>query len=128
VYRSYDGYFVFSTPLHTQVQCYLQVYEGRGFLPVAFATRVPRQANIAIPSIGNQLATLMWRQVVPQAKEGFQLIQAQHLPSGTRFFEADLRIISGALEIAGWSYRSQYRIERLIGVPYSDPLMRSSSL
>jgi hypothetical protein len=64
--------------------------------------------------------------VVPRAKEGFQLIQVQHLPSGTRFFEADLRIASAALVVVEWRYRSQHHIEQMIGVPYSDPLMRSS--
>jgi hypothetical protein len=126
VYRSYDGYFVFSSALHTQVQCYLQVYEGRGFLPVAFVTRVPRQPNITIPPAANQLATLIWQQVIPQAKEGFQLIQVQHLPPGTRFFDADLRIAAGSVEVVAWHYRSQHRIEQLIGVSYSDPLMRTS--
>lgn len=128
MYRSYDGPYPFQTRLGLSC-CYLQIYEPRGGIPVVIVTEMLDNPGPSITVATEALATAIWRDLLPAAREGFRLIEV-HLA---------LEAVDGAERLAEVSYTSEgnrltravYRpitrahVEALIGGPFSVPFTSS---
>jgi hypothetical protein len=146
IHRSYDGWYTYHTPSGSEGRCYVQVYEPRGGIPVVIVTEAPNNPGPSVPYVSDIIATQIWHELVPNAREGFRLVQVYLDPA--RFARADLErpkslvaaLIQGTAEtLLEVSYtidgdrltRPEYKattrvqVEALIGGPFSVPFTRS---
>jgi hypothetical protein len=146
IHRSYDGWYTYHTPSGSEGRCYVQVYEPRGGIPVVIVTEAPNNPGPSVPYVSDIIATQIWHELVPNAREGFRLVQVFLDPA--RCAGADLErpkslvaaLIQGTAEtLIEVSYtidgdrltRPEYKattrvqVEALIGGPFSVPFMRS---
>ncbi len=134
-YRSYDGYFSWTSANGWEGRCYLQVYEPRGGLPVAIATESAANPGPSVTNSAARLATRVWRDLLPQAREGLRWIEVYLDPADPnpvyreRFAEVEFRLgrdtDGDALHAAAWRYIDRAGIEALIGGPFSAPFTSS---
>ena len=146
IHRSYDDWYTYHTPSGSEGRCYVQVYEPRGGIPVVIVTEAPNNPGPSVPYVSDIIATQIWHELVPNAREGFRLVQVYLDPA--RFARADLErpkslvaaLIQGTAEtLLEVSYtidgdrltRPEYKattrvqVEALIGGPFSVPFTRS---
>jgi hypothetical protein len=128
------------------VGCYVQVYEPRGGIPVVIVTEAPNNPGPRVAYVSDIIATQIWHELVPNAREGFRVAQVFLDP--TRCASADLErpkslvavLIQGTAEtLCEVSYtidgdrwtRPEYKattrvqVQALIGGPFSVPFTRS---
>jgi hypothetical protein len=146
IHRSYDGWYTYHTPSGSEGRCYVQVYEPRGGIPVVIVTEAPDNPGPSVPYVSDIIATQIWHELMPNAREGFRVVQVFLDPA--RCASADLerpkslvaaliqRTAETLLEV---SYtidgdrltRPEYKatrrvqVEALIGGPFSVPFTRS---
>ena len=130
MYRSYDGFFAFRGPNGVDGRCYLQIYEAVGAIPVVIATESAENPGMSVTSAAEELATQVWRLLLPRAREGFRLIEVYRRPTSTgrleeSFDEVDLLVQWDGLGVGGWNSSSRAAIEALIGAPFSVPVASS---
>ena len=149
IYRSYDGWYTYHTPSGSEGRCYVQVYEPRGGIPVVIVTEAPNNPGPGVPYVSDIIATQIWHELVPHAREGFRLVEVYLDPA--RFAHAGLERpkslvatlmpqVQGKAETLSEvsytidgdrltcpTYRSTTRVqvEALIGGPFSVPFTRS---
>jgi hypothetical protein len=146
IYRSYDGWYTYHTPSGSEGRCYVQVYEPRGGIPVVIVTEAPNNPGPSVPYVSDIIATQIWHELVPNAREGFRVVQVFLDPA--RCARADLErpkslvaaLIQGTAEtllevsytidgdrLTRPEYKSTTRVqvEALIGGPFSVPFTRS---
>ena len=146
IHRSYDGWYTYHTPSGSEGRCYVQVYEPRGGIPVVIVTEAPNNPGPSVPYVSDIIATQIWHELVPKAREGFRLVEVYLDPA--RFARTDLErpkslvaaLIQGTAEtLLEVSYtidgdrltRPEYKattrvqVEALIGGPFSVPFTRS---
>jgi hypothetical protein len=146
IQRSYDGWYTYHTPSGSEGRCYVQVYEPRAGIPVVIVTEAPNNPGPSVPYVSDVIATQIWHELVPNAREGFRLVEVYLDPA--RFARADLErpkslvaaLIQGTGEtllevsytIAGdrltrpeYKSTTRVQVEALIGGPFSVPFTRS---
>ena len=146
IHRSYDGWYTYHTPSGSEGHCYVQVYEPRGGIPVVLVTEAPNNPGPSVPYVSDIIATQIWHELVPNAREGFRVVQIFLDPA--RCASADLArpkslvaaLIQGTAEtLLEVSYtidgdrltRPEYKattrvqLQALIGGPFSVPFTRS---
>ena len=146
IHRSYDGWYTYHTPSGSEGHCYVQVYEPRGGIPVVLVTEAPNNPGPSVPYVSDIIATQIWHELVPNAREGFRVVQIFLDPA--RCVSADLArpkslvaaLIQGTAEtLCEVSYtidgdrltRPEYKattrvqLQALIGGPFSVPFTRS---
>lgn len=124
----------------------MQVYEPRGGIPVVLVTEAPNNPGPSVPYVSDIIATQIWHELVPNAREGFRVVQIFLDPA--RCVSADLArpkslvaaLIQGTAEtLLEVSYtidgdrltRPEYKattrvqLQALIGGPFSVPFTRS---
>lgn len=134
-YRSYDGYYIYAGANGWEGRCYLQVYEPRGGLPVALATEIAANPGSSVTNSAAGLATRVWRNLLPQAREGLRWIEVYLDPADEnpvyreRFAEVEFQLAQGtdgdALHTPAWRYIDRAGVEALIGGPFSVPFTSS---
>ena len=129
MYRSYDGFFAFHGPNGLEGRCYLQIYEAVGAIPVAIATEIAANPGQSVTG-AEDLATQVWRRLLPRAREGFRLIEVYRRPTSQgpieeTFDEVDLIVEGPGLGVGGWAPSSRAAVEALIGGPFSVPVASS---
>ena len=130
LYRSYDGFFTFRGPNGIDSRCYLQIYEAIGAIPVVIATETAENPGMSVTGAAEELATQVWRLLLPRAREGFRLIEVYRRPTSTgrtgdAFDEVDLIVEGHGLGVTGWIPTSRAAVEALIGGPFSVPVASS---
>ena len=130
MYRSYDGFFAFHGPNGLDGRCYLQIYEAVGAIPVVIATEIAANPGQSVTSAAEDLATQVWRLLLPRAREGFRLIEVYRRPTSTgsieeTFDEVDLIAEGPGLCVGGWVPSSRAAVEALIAGPFSVPVASS---
>ncbi len=135
VYRSYDGYFAYTDAWGWEGHCYLQVYEPRGALPLALDTEVPdNSAASSITTAAGEVATQVWRHLLPLALEGLRWVEVYLGPDpdprdpGTleaRFAEVTFSLDGQALHSPRWRHIDRTEVEALIGGAFSVPVASS---
>jgi hypothetical protein len=125
---TYNGPFAYRGPLGQSSQCHLQVYEGdagtAGTLPVVIATELDDNPGTSITSAAEQIASLVWRTLLPQAREGF--IWYEHYPARPGRFPADETVDEVTFTPLGpcklvapeWRPSSRATVEALIGAAF----------
>ena len=124
-YRSFDGPYMFTGANGVEGRCYLSVYEHRGSLPVVIACELASNRGVSITNAAAALATQVWRQLLPDAKEGLRWIEAYS--TGARradaptesFAEVTFDLDSDALHSPRWYHLERADVEALIGGPVS---------
>ena len=124
----------------------MQVYEPRGGIPVVIVTEAPNNPGPSVAYVSDIIATQIWHELIPTAREGFRVVQIFLDPA--RFARAGLErpkslvaaLIQGTAEtllevsytidgdrLTRPEYKSTTRIqvEALIGGPFSVPFTRS---
>jgi hypothetical protein len=130
----------------------VQVYESRGGIPVVIVTEAHNNPGPSVPYVSDFIATQIWHELVPKAREGFRLVEVYLDPA--RFARVGLerpksvvaalmlqmRQAQGTAEtllevsytidgdrLTRPKYRSttRDRVEALIGGPFSVPFTRS---
>jgi len=135
VYRSYDGYFAYTDAWGREGRCYLQVYEPRGALPLALATEAPDNSTASsITNAAGEVATQVWRQLLPLALEGLRWVEVSLGPAPdprnpatleARFAEVTFSLDGQALHAPRWRHRERAEVEALIGGTFNVPVTRS---
>jgi hypothetical protein len=130
LYRSYDGYFTYCGPDAVIGRCYLQIYEGSGTIPLVLATEIAENPGPSITNAAGALATQVWRDLLPRARDGFRLfaVYRQRTPAGgveERFAEVQLIAQGDQLDVLGYQPSSRVVVEALIGDLFSVPVPRS---
>ena len=130
MYQSYDGFFAFRGPNGLDSRCYLQIYEAIGAIPVVIATEIAANPGQSVTGAAEDLATQVWRLLLPRAREGFRLIEVYCRPTSKgsideTFDEVDLIVEGSGLGVGGWAPSSRAAIEALIGGPFSVPVASS---
>jgi len=126
-YRSFDGPFTYTNARGAEGRCYLSVYERRGSLPVVIAYEVASNHGPSVTNAAASIATQVWRQLLPDAKEGIIFVEAYtdggSLDSAAtaRFAEVTFDLDGDALHSPRWRHRERADVETLIGGPVSVP-------
>ncbi len=126
-YRSFDGPFTFTTAHGREGRCYLSVYEHRGALPVVIAYELASNDGPSVTTAAALIATQVWRQLLPDAKEGIIFVEAytdrERLDGAPiiRFAEVTFDLDGDALHSPRWRHRERAEVEALIGGPVSGP-------
>lgn len=136
-YRSYDGWFGYTDALGRRGRCYLQVFEARGSLPLAIACEVPDNPGPSITNAAEDLATQVWQQLLPHAREGIRFVECYVDPPhadragdaggapAARFDEVLFRLDHDRLHSPRWRHLSRAEVEAWIGGPFSVPIASS---
>ncbi len=132
-FRSFDGPFTFIGANGVEGRCYLSVYEHRGALPVVLVYELASNEGPSVTNAAASIATQVWRQLLPDAKEGIIVVEAYKdrdtwrragEPS-ERFAEVTFDLDGDALYSPRWRHRERAEVERLIGGPVSLPVETS---
>ncbi len=75
-FRSFDGPFTFTSARGGEGRCYLSVYEHTGTLPVVIAYELASNHGPSVTTAAAAIATQVWRQLLPDAKEGIIFVEA----------------------------------------------------
>jgi len=109
------------------------VYEHRGALPVVLVYELASNEGPSVTNAAASIATQVWRQLLPDAKEGIIVVEAYKdrdtrrragEPS-ERFAEVTFDLDGDALYSPRWRHRERAEVERLIGGPVSLPVETS---
>jgi hypothetical protein len=117
VYRSYDGYFTYTASLGRTSRCHLQVYEAAGRLPLVLATEAPDNPGPSITNSVAELATQVWQQLLPHAREGLRFFEVYvgrgaDTPRGDETFdEVTFQIAGAGLTRPHWRPRSRAAVD-----------------
>jgi hypothetical protein len=77
---TYTGLVDYRGPRGQFSRCHVQVYEGPGgTLPVVIAPELDDNPGTSITHAAEQVASLVWRALLPHAREGFRWIE--HYPA-----------------------------------------------
>ena len=152
IHRSYDGWYTYHTPSGSEGRCYVQVYEPRGGIPVVIVTEAPNNPGPSVPYVSDIIATQIWHGLVPNAREGFRLVEvfldparfarvglerpksvvaalmlqmkwAQGMPE--TLLEVSYTIDGDRLTRPEYKATTRVQVEALIGGPFSVPFTRS---
>ena len=130
-YRSYDGPFGYTDALGRRGRCYLQVFEPRGSLPLAIACEVPDNPGPSITNAAEHLATQIWQQLLPRAREGIRFVECYIDPPradggpAEHFDEVLFRLDHNRLHAPQWRHLTRAEVEAWIGGPFSVPIASS---
>jgi len=130
-FRSFDGPFTYTSASGAEGRCYLMVYEHKASLPVVIAYELASNHGPSVTTAAASIATQVWRQLLPDAKEGIIFVEAykdtQRLAgeSSERFAEVTFDLDSNALHSPRWRHMERADVETLIGGPASLPVERS---
>jgi hypothetical protein len=130
-FRSFDGPFTYTSASGAEGRCYLSVYEHRGALPVVLVYELASNDGPSVTNAAASIATQVWRQLLPDAKEGIIFVEAytdtQRLAgeSSACFAEVTFDLDSNALHSPRWRHIERADVEALIGGPASLPVERS---
>ena len=149
IHRSYDGWYTYHTPSGSEGRCYVQVYEPRGGMPVVIVTEAPNNPGPSVPYVSTIIATQIWHELVPNAREGFRVFQifldpARFARAGLErpkslvaalmpqaqgkaetLFEVSYTIDGDRLTRPEYKFTTRVQVEALIGGPFSVPFTRS---
>jgi len=126
-YRSFDGPLAYTGATGAQGHCYLSVYERQGSLPIVLAYEVASNHGPSVTNAAASIATQVWRQLLPDAKEGIIFVEAYtdggslDSASTARFAEVTFDLDGDALHSPRWRHRERADVETLIGGPVSVP-------
>ena len=130
-FRSFDGPFTYTSARGAEGRCYLMVYERKASLPVVIAYEVASNEGPSVTTAAASIATQVWQQILPDAKEGIVFVEAykdtrpiQGAPA-ERFAEVPFDLDSNALHSPRWRHIERADVEALIGGPASLPVERS---
>src|SRR5919202_2677461 len=115
IQRSYDGWYTYHTPSGSEGRCYVQVYEPRGGIPVVIVTEAPNNPGPSVPYVSDIIATQIWHELVPNAREGFRVVQVFLDPA--RFARAGLERPKSL--VAALMPQAQGKAETLFEVSYT---------
>jgi hypothetical protein len=129
---TFTGRVAYRGPLGQPSECHVQVYEGAGTLPVVIATELDDNEGTSITNAAGEVATHVWRTLLPHAREGFRWIE--HCPAhedtvgryrhAESFDAVTFRLVGAfALATPDWRPSSRAAVEALIGTPI--PLARA---
>ncbi len=130
-FRSFDGPFTYTSASGAEGRCYLMVYEHKVSLPVVIAYELASNHGPSVTTAAAAIATQVWRQLLPDAKEGIIFVEAykdtQRLAgeSSERFAEVTFDLDGNALHAPRWRHMERADVEALIGGPASLPVERS---
>ncbi|HET8627465.1 MAG TPA: hypothetical protein VFL91_08600 [Thermomicrobiales bacterium] len=128
---TYDGMLAYRGPLGQPSRCHMQVYEGGSDrLPVVIASELPENEGTSITNAAGQVATQVWRTLLPHAREGIRWIEhypaQEDAPGRYRreesFDEVTFHLV-GPFEVAAprWTPSGRAAVEALIGHPLHEP-------
>jgi len=130
-FRSFDGPFTYTSASGAEGRCYLSVYEHRGTLPVVLVYELASNEGPSVTTAAASIATQVWRQLLPDAKEGIIVVEAYtdtHRRAGepsARFAEVTFDLDGDALHLPRWRHIERAEVEALIGGSASLPVKRS---
>lgn len=141
LYRSYDGPYPYET-LWGMGLCYLQIYEARGGIPVVIVTEMAGNPGASVTEATEALATAIWRELLPTAREGFRMIEvyldarspavrqdgrtwAAYGGVGERLAEVSYSSEGDRLTQAEHRWIGRAEVEEMIGGPFSVPFTSS---
>jgi len=130
-FRSFDGPFTFTSASGAEGRCYLMVYERKASLPIVIAYELASNHGPSVTTAAASIATQVWRQLLPDAKEGIIFVEAykdtQCLADepSERFAEVTFDLDGDALHAPRWRHMERADVETLIGGPASLPVERS---
>jgi len=130
-FRSFDGPFTYTSASGAEGRCYLSVYEHKASLPVVIAYELASNHGPSVTTAAAAIATQVWRQLLPDAKEGIIFVEAyrDNLCRGgepsERFAEVTFDLDGDALHSPRWRHIERANVEALIGGPASLPVERS---
>jgi hypothetical protein len=149
IHRSYDGWYTYHTPSGSEGRCYVQVYEPRGGIPVVIVTEAPNNPGPSVPYVSDIIATQIWHELVPNAREGFRLVVVYLDPArfagvglerpkslvatlmpqvqgkAETLCEVSYTIDGDRLTRPKYKSTTRVQVEALIGGPFSVPFTRS---
>ncbi len=126
-FRSLDGPFTYTSASGAEGRCYLMVYEHKANLPVVY--ELASNEGPSVTTAAASIATQVWRQLLPDAKEGIIFVEAYKdrdtrrradEPS-ERFAEVTFDLDGDALHAPRWRHIERADVEALIGGPVSLP-------
>ncbi len=129
-FRSFDGPFTYTSASGAEGRCYLSVYEHRGTLPVVLVYELASNEGPSVTNAAASIATQVWRQLLPDAKEGIIVVEAYKdgdtrrragEPS-ERFAEVTFDLDGDVLHSPRWRHIERADVEALIGGPASLPI------
>jgi len=130
-FRSFDGPFTYTSASGAEGRCYLMVYERKASLPVVIAYEVASNEGPSVTTAAASIATQVWRQLLPDAREGIVFVEAytdnprRAGESSERFAEVTFDLDGDALHSPHWRHIERADVEALIGGPASLPVERS---
>ncbi len=131
-FRSFDGPLTFRSASGGEGRCYLSVYERRGSLPVVMY-ELASNPGLSVTNAAAAIATQVWRQLLPDAKEGIIVVEAYRDRDtwrragepAERFAEVTFDLDGDALHSPRWRHIERADVEALIGGPASLPVEHS---
>jgi len=130
-FRSFDGPLTFRSARGGEGRCYLSVYERKGSLPVVIVYELASNEGPSVTTAAASIATHVWRQLLPDAREGIIFVEAyKDTPRrvgepAERFAEVIFDLDGDALHAPRWRHIERVDVEALIGGPASLPVERS---
>ncbi len=127
---SYAGYYSYACPTRTTGRCYLHVYEGQGAIPVVIVTEPADNPGPSVTNATEQIATQLWRDLLPHARDGFRLIEVYLDPANPdlgaeRFAEVSYIAQGHTLTQARYIHTTRATVEALIDAPLAIPFASS---
>ncbi len=130
-FRSFDGPFTYTSASGAEGRCYLMVYERKASLPVVIVYELASNEGPSVTTAAASIATQVWRQLLPDAREGIIFVEAyKDTPRrvgepAERFAEVIFDLDGDALHAPRWRHIERVDVEALIGGPASLPVERS---
>jgi hypothetical protein len=132
-FRSFDGPFTYTSANGVEGRCYLSVYEHRGTLPVVLVYELASNEGPSVTNAAASIATQVWHQLLPDAKEGIIFVEAytdtdtarRGGEPSARFAEVTFDLDGDALHAPRWRHIERAEVEALIGGLASLPAERS---
>ncbi len=132
-FRSFDGPFTFISVNGVEGRCYLMVYERKASLPVVIVYELASNDGPSVTNAAASIATQVWQQLLPDAKEGIIVVEAYRdrdtwrraSELSERFAEVTFDLDGDALHSPRWRHIERADVEALIGGPASLPVERS---
>lgn len=128
-FRSYDGcYHLRRGAQGQEYSCYLQIYEQQGSLPLVIVCGLTGASHVPWAEVSGVCATEIWRNLLPQAREGLRFVVGVYMPDdgservALHLAEAVLRLGDQGLQVSAWQVLTHAQIENWIGGPLVVPL------